>query len=333
MQTMILTEKEQAIQLHTSIMASAQAANTALQNYCQLLKEMRDKKLYKELGFEDFGEYAEKAVGVGQRQAYNYIKMYEELPSNLLEKHGEVGVTKLLLLAQITPTERAEFAEENNLAELSVADVKKLVEEKNGLTEQITLLKNDIELAQEDTRTKEQQVEELQKEVECLKSAPPQEIACALVQPDESTIAQIRTEEQEKAKAEIKTAVADAVKAEKEKAKVAQDKAEKAQAQKIEDAVQKVKTEQEALMQEQIAKAVQEKEQQAKAAQDKADKLAKQLEVNSSADTTKVLVLFEQLQTILGQINTTLEDMRKKGDAQQAEKLDSAVKAALQKVV
>ena len=63
-------------------------------------------------GFADFGEYVEQAVGLKQRQAYNYIKVAERFTDKYLEEHAGYGVTKLALLASISETER-EGVEEN----------------------------------------------------------------------------------------------------------------------------------------------------------------------------------------------------------------------------
>lgn len=67
---------------------------------------MRDGKLYVAAGFADFGEYVEQAVGLKQRQAYNYIKVAERFTDKYLEEHAGYGVTKLALLASISETER-----------------------------------------------------------------------------------------------------------------------------------------------------------------------------------------------------------------------------------
>ena len=67
---------------------------------------MRDGKLFAAAGFADFGEYVEQAVGLKQRQAYNYIKVAERFTDKYLEEHAGYGVTKLALLASISETER-----------------------------------------------------------------------------------------------------------------------------------------------------------------------------------------------------------------------------------
>ena len=77
---------QEAMQLHSNIMAARGAAASALVDSCRMLKEMRDKKLYTALGFEDFGAYAEQMAGIKQRQAYNYIKVYVSGERELLNR-------------------------------------------------------------------------------------------------------------------------------------------------------------------------------------------------------------------------------------------------------
>lgn len=119
--------------------AKAQAAN-AMVELCRNLKTMRDKKLYIHLGFEKFEEYVEKAHGIRQRQAYTYIKTFENLSPKLLADNADIGITKLSLLCQVSAIDREDFVQENDLANITVAEMEKLIEEKNGLHEQVSLL-------------------------------------------------------------------------------------------------------------------------------------------------------------------------------------------------
>lgn len=111
--------------------------------FCRQLKEMRDRKLYSALGFARFEDYAEQAVGIKWRQAYNYIQVYERLSPQLLEQNAGLGVTKLLLLTQVSAPDRAEFAGENDLAGMTVEEIKALISEKNGLAQQISMLETE----------------------------------------------------------------------------------------------------------------------------------------------------------------------------------------------
>ncbi len=105
-------EQENFITTHRRIISCGNAAGRAFVDLARELKRMRDGKLFAAAGFADFGEYVEQAVGLKQRQAYNYIKVAERFTDKYLEEHAGYGVTKLALLASISETER-EGVEEN----------------------------------------------------------------------------------------------------------------------------------------------------------------------------------------------------------------------------
>ncbi len=111
-QEMLSVEQENFITTHRRIISCGNAAGRAFIDLARELKRMRDGKLYVAAGFADFGEYVEQAVGLKQRQAYNYIKVAERFTDKYLEEHAGYGVTKLALLASISETER-EGVEEN----------------------------------------------------------------------------------------------------------------------------------------------------------------------------------------------------------------------------
>ena len=79
----------EAVELHSKIMANAELAAGALLEMCQGLKEMRDKELYKALQMETFDEYCESKVGIKARQAYTYISTYERLGSSVLQSNAK----------------------------------------------------------------------------------------------------------------------------------------------------------------------------------------------------------------------------------------------------
>lgn len=111
-QEMLSVEQENFITTHRRIISCGNAAGRAFIDLARELQRMRDGKLYVAAGFADFGEYVEQAVGLKQRQAYNYIKVAERFTDKYLEEHAGYGVTKLALLASISETER-EGVEEN----------------------------------------------------------------------------------------------------------------------------------------------------------------------------------------------------------------------------
>lgn len=90
-----------AITLTRSIIANAQAAQQSLYEVCKGLKEMRDGKLYKELGYQNFEDYTENEVGIKRRQAYTYIQIASGLSSDFVQSTAQIGTEKLALLAKL----------------------------------------------------------------------------------------------------------------------------------------------------------------------------------------------------------------------------------------
>ncbi|MBQ9461170.1 MAG: DUF3102 domain-containing protein [Clostridia bacterium] len=130
--------------LHLRIIDSGARAADAYCEMCRNLKMMRDGGYYIYLGYESFEEYTAKELGFKTRQAYNYIQQYEKLGEPFLQSNAKLGVTKLSLLVSIPALERDDFVEKNDLAGMSVSEVKKLVAENDRRGEQLTLLSDQI---------------------------------------------------------------------------------------------------------------------------------------------------------------------------------------------
>lgn len=105
-----------ALALHYEIMTAARAAADSLLNLGRKLKQMRDTGHYKDLGFDTFDAYTETAVGIRQRQAYNYISVVEKLPAQLIEENAAAG-----------------------LANITVAELQKIIDERNNMAEQLAM--------------------------------------------------------------------------------------------------------------------------------------------------------------------------------------------------
>lgn len=122
-----------AITLTRSIIANAQAAQQSLYEVCKGLKEMRDGKLYKELGYTNFEDYTENEVGIKRRQAYTYIQIASGLPSDFVQSTAQIGTEKLALLAKLDEPTRKTVTEQVDVESVTVKE----------LREQITALTND----------------------------------------------------------------------------------------------------------------------------------------------------------------------------------------------
>lgn len=163
-----LTEKQaEAKSLHREIMANGQLAANYLVDFCMGLKRMRDEKLYIELGYNSFDDYAEQAVGIKQRMAYQYISAYEKLGSTFLQSNARAGITKLALITKLPPAERVEIAE-NGLENVSVRELNEKIRELNEAQEQLSLLKTEKEEDKEALSEQEVVIKTLKEEIEAL---------------------------------------------------------------------------------------------------------------------------------------------------------------------
>lgn len=131
-------QHKQAIELHQKIIVSANLAQQNIWDMCNGLKTMRDNKLYKELGYQNFEDYCETEVGFNRTQAHKYISIIENTSENVYSsKH--LGVSKLYLLSTISEPEQAEIAEKLDLENTTVKQLKteidRLKDEKQEATD------------------------------------------------------------------------------------------------------------------------------------------------------------------------------------------------------
>lgn len=332
--------KLEAQELHVQIMANGQLAASALLEFARGLKTMRDKRLYQALGYADFETYAEQAVGIRQRQAYNYISTLERLGAKYLEENAGLGISKLQLLAEIPANEREAFSEDNDLAGMSVAQIKAKIKEADDRGQQLSMLGTELADAQASEQTYKKAMERLEaenaelsrqlaeKQVEQPES-PPAEL-------DAETIEAIRRqaiEETKKTEAaarqELEDRLAKAKAKAKEKAAAAEAKAakekEEAVRQAREEAAAKAKAEAEKAAADLLAQRQAETEE----ATRRAEELAKQLELNGLEGATEFKLLFGQLQAAADRMADIVDELREAGHPEKAEKLKKALHGAL----
>ena len=209
MSDLVVSEERnrQAYLLHNKIMASGMTVAQSLLQMCKDLKTMRDEKLYTELGFKDFGEYCDEAVGIGARQGYTYIQTYENLPTEVIEKYSSLGITKLSLLAKMNPVDMFEALDSGEVQKMSTKEVKELVAKSTAQAEQLTLLteetealKNDNEDLTVENDKLEELVDSLKNEIKELKERPTE----ILPEPSEEQIEAIRKEFEAEKEAALK---------------------------------------------------------------------------------------------------------------------------------
>lgn len=169
--------QREAVETHYEIRKNAEITANALTEFCKGLKKMRDKKLYAELGCETFEEYAKKFFGLAQRQAYNYIQALENLGEPLLQSNANLGITKLKILSEIPRLECAEFIENNDVADMSVRELKEAVAKATAVEEQLTFmteenekLKKEIDELKENSEDDSAENEELRNTIQILRN-------------------------------------------------------------------------------------------------------------------------------------------------------------------
>ena len=345
----IPAEAADAMRLHSDIMANLRTAAAAMVEFCRGLKEMRDRQLYTQLGFDSFGAYAEGALQIRQRQAYNYRQVYEKLSPQLLDRYASIGVTKLLLLTQVCGPDREEFAASVDLDGMTVEEIRALVKEKQGLAEQVSLLEaaaaeKDAELdtlraagtlhAPDDQTSDAGPSEETQRLMEELAQAK------AEVQRMREEAEDVRSKAEADAQRLVREAV-EAAQAESEKAwrkekllaKKEREQAverARAEARKTAEAMAKTEAEQAAkkAAQEERDRLAEERaawERQANEARERAAALEKELEIAGDEDTMRFGMLFADIQRDVNSALDVLTVLRAKGHAEQAVKLTGAL--------
>lgn len=303
-------EQAQAMSLHCEIMATAQAAADSLLALGRKLKQMRDTGGYRHLGFASFGEYTEQAVGIRQRQAYNYITVVEKVPARLVEENAAAGVTKLALLGKLGPADQREVAGE--LANITVEELKQIIDERNGMAEQLSLLQ--AEPAAE--------AESREVDMDALRAEALAQAKAELDAAHKADMARLREENARELK--------QAERAAKEKAESAAarklDKDRAAAQKEFEQKVEEVRKEQEARDRAALD-AVRREAEEARAA---AEETAKRLQLNASEEGIRFALLFEQLQTTAAQMLDIADSLQDAGRAEEAARLRHALAGALQ---
>lgn len=121
-----------AYSLDKKIKANAQILQDTIFELGKSLLEMRDGKLYKELGYQNFAEYCENEVGIKKSQAYNYITIVDRLSEDFVHSSGQIGVKKLYLLSQLDEVTRNEIIQNTDVSGTSVKELEKQIRELKG---------------------------------------------------------------------------------------------------------------------------------------------------------------------------------------------------------
>lgn len=110
------------------------------------LRTMKAEKLFQELGYDTFEDYAEQEFQLKRRQAYTYISVYEKIGQNEpVQSTAQLGITKLSLLTTVDAEDRAEILAEHDVAGMTTKELEKLLEDYKIQGEQLSLMEEKVE--------------------------------------------------------------------------------------------------------------------------------------------------------------------------------------------
>ncbi len=178
----MLTEQQQAEALHKQITGYGEVIYQSLYGMCTAIKQMRDSKLYRALGYDTFEAYTAEMLGMKQRQAYKYIEIAENLSEEFLHSSAKLGVQKLYLLAMAPEETRTEIAQTVDLESTTVRELREQIaalkeeseldrKERDNANEAAQRWKNTAQSAQADNQRLEDQVQSLTDQVKEVEEA------------------------------------------------------------------------------------------------------------------------------------------------------------------
>ena len=155
-----------AVRLNEEILYAADQTQQSLYRMCTLLKEMRDGKLYKELGYQNFEDYCENEVGMNRRNAYRYIAVIENIKN--VTSMSQIGMTKLSLLASLSESQQEEIQQKVDVEDVSVRELKeeidKLRKEKSAAEVRLKIARQQVQDENSDKQLLKQKADELKNE-------------------------------------------------------------------------------------------------------------------------------------------------------------------------
>jgi len=172
----MLTEQQQAEALHKQITGYGEVIYQSLYGMCTAIKQMRDSKLYKALGYDTFEAYTEEKLGMKRRQAYNYIQIADQLTEDFVQPVAQIGMRKLLMLTTLTDDQREELTQTVDLESTTVRELRDQIaalkeeseldrKERDNANEAAQRWKNTAQSAQADNQRLEDQVQSLTDQV------------------------------------------------------------------------------------------------------------------------------------------------------------------------
>ena len=235
MEVTVLTEQHKtAIKLNEEIILKAQLVDEHLYDMCVMLKQMRDEKLYKELGYDTFEDYCKNGVGFSRMHIHRLISISENVKNVTSMLH--LGTTKLALLSSLSESQQAEIQQTVNLEDTSVRELKaecdrlkaankkaesnlkslqtELDNEKKS-NEELLSLRFEKERAEMQLKRTKEELEAANDKITSLENKPA-EIEIAIQEDEEGKIAKTRVKELEQQLSETKSSHANALETQKQ---------------------------------------------------------------------------------------------------------------------
>lgn len=177
-----------ALELHNKILVSAQLAQNSLWDMCTALKEMRDGKLYKELGYQNFEEYCGTEFNMSRANASKYISILENIKDVSPVKH--LGVSKLYLLSTLSESEQQEIIDNNDMDSITRKELEEKVKELKKTADQsefdLHLANIQIQHLKEEKQSLETTIDE---QAAAIKEYETRPIEVAVAEPSEDVLA------------------------------------------------------------------------------------------------------------------------------------------------
>lgn len=123
-------KKARAIYLCGHVKAHLAAIQANLYEVCKSMKEMRDGKLYKELGYRNFEDCCKAEFGLSRAHSYRYLRIAENLSEDFVStlRQNKISASKLTLLAMLDEGDREELTARVDVSDSSVRELKAEIE-------------------------------------------------------------------------------------------------------------------------------------------------------------------------------------------------------------
>lgn len=110
---------------HNKIVQAAAKVGLYLYEFCKALSDMKESKAYETAGYSSFEDYTLRALNIKKSQAYTYVKLANQYSKDFFQSTGNIGVTKLELLAKLPEAEATAFIQKNHIEYMSVKEMKR----------------------------------------------------------------------------------------------------------------------------------------------------------------------------------------------------------------